>query len=50
MNVLFWLNDELLNDKFISELKEVGLLVFEGYCIVGGMCVSIYNVMLFEGV
>lgn len=50
MNVPFWLNDESLNDKFISESKEAGLLALEGHRIVGGMRASIYNAMPLEGV
>lgn len=50
MNVLFYLVDFVLDKVFFEKLKEVGLMVLKGYCLVGGMCVSIYNVMFVEGV
>ena len=50
MNVPFWLNDESLNEKFVSQSKEAGLLALEGHRIVGGMRASIYNAMPLEGV
>ncbi|GAA71424.1 3-phosphoserine/phosphohydroxythreonine transaminase [Pseudoalteromonas sp. BSi20439] len=50
MNVPFWLVDESLNDKFVKESKEAGLLALEGHRIVGGMRASIYNAMPLEGV
>ena len=50
MNVPFWLNDESLNDKFVAQSKDAGLLALEGHRIVGGMRASIYNAMPIEGV
>lgn len=46
----FWLVDESLNDKFVKESTEAGLLALEGHRIVGGMRASIYNAMPLEGV
>ncbi|WP_286235718.1 3-phosphoserine/phosphohydroxythreonine transaminase [Thalassotalea sediminis] len=50
MNVPFWLADESLNDKFLSEAKEQGLVALKGHRLVGGMRASIYNAMPIEGV
>ena len=50
MNVPFWLKDEALNAKFLSESQEQGLLALKGHRIVGGMRASIYNAMPEEGV
>jgi phosphoserine aminotransferase len=50
MNVPFWLNDESLNEKFVTQSKEAGLLALEGHRIVGGMRASIYNAMPLAGV
>lgn len=50
MNVPFWLADESLNDKFISESENAGLLALLGHRSVGGMRASIYNAMPIEGV
>tara|TARA_B110000211_G_C14018239_1_gene526359 strand:+ start:211 stop:1293 length:1083 start_codon:yes stop_codon:yes gene_type:complete len=50
MNVPFWLNDESLNEKFVTQSKDAGLLALEGHRIVGGMRASIYNAMPLEGV
>ncbi|MGL1957483.1 MAG: 3-phosphoserine/phosphohydroxythreonine transaminase [Colwellia sp.] len=50
MNVPFWLNDESLNDKFIEQSEQQGLMALKGHRIVGGMRASIYNAMPLEGV
>lgn len=50
MNVPFWLSDESLNDDFLAEAKNHGLLALKGHRIVGGMRASIYNAMPIEGV
>lgn len=50
MNVPFWLKDESLNEKFLKESEERGLLALKGHRIVGGMRASIYNAMPIEGV
>ena len=50
MNVPFYLRDESLNDAFLTEAKERGLLQLKGHKSVGGMRASIYNAMPLEGV
>jgi len=50
MNVPFWLTDESLNDKFIEQSEQQGLMALKGHRIVGGMRASIYNAMPIEGV
>jgi len=50
MNVPFFLKNESLNDVFLNEAKEHGLLQLKGHKSVGGMRASIYNAMPFEGV
>ncbi len=50
MNIPFWLQDESLNDKFLSESQAAGLTALKGHRIVGGMRASIYNAMPLEGV
>lgn len=50
MNVPFWLKDESLNEAFLTQAKEKGLLALKGHRIVGGMRASIYNAMPIEGV
>ncbi|MDG1753041.1 MAG: 3-phosphoserine/phosphohydroxythreonine transaminase, partial [Thalassotalea sp.] len=50
MNVPFWLKDESLNDEFLNQAQEQGLLALKGHRIVGGMRASIYNAMPIEGV
>jgi phosphoserine aminotransferase len=50
MNVPFFLRDESLNDAFLAEAKERGLLQLKGHKSVGGMRASIYNAMPLEGV
>jgi len=50
MNIPFWLSDESLNEKFLSQAKEQGLMALKGHRIVGGMRASIYNAMPIEGV
>jgi len=50
MNIPFWLKDESLNDKFLSESQAAGLTALKGHRIVGGMRASIYNAMPLEGV
>lgn len=50
MNVPFNLADESLNDAFLTQAKEAGLLTLKGHRIVGGMRASIYNAMPIEGV
>ncbi len=50
MNIPFNLTDESLNEAFLSESKEAGLLTLKGHKLVGGMRASIYNAMPIEGV
>jgi len=50
MNIPFWLKDESLTDKFLSESQAAGLTALKGHRIVGGMRASIYNAMPIEGV
>jgi len=50
MNIPFWLKDESLNKKFLTEAEEHGLMALKGHRIVGGMRASIYNAMPIEGV
>ncbi|MGA0609109.1 3-phosphoserine/phosphohydroxythreonine transaminase [Caldimonas sp. KR1-144] len=50
MNVPFFLKDERLNDAFLAEANERGLVQLKGHKSVGGMRASIYNAMPLEGV
>lgn len=50
MNVPFLLADDKLNDVFVSEAEQHGLLALKGHRMVGGMRASIYNAMPLEGV
>lgn len=50
MNVTFYLKDESLNEQFITQAKEAGLVALKGHRSVGGMRASIYNAMPIEGV
>ncbi|MGI2261451.1 3-phosphoserine/phosphohydroxythreonine transaminase [Shewanella sp. GXUN23E] len=50
MNVTFQLADEALNNAFLAEAEQRGLLALKGHRIVGGMRASIYNAMPIEGV
>ncbi len=50
MNVPFWLADESLNERFLTESREAGLLGLKGHRFVGGMRASLYNAMPMEGV
>jgi phosphoserine aminotransferase len=50
MNVPFVLADPSLDDQFLAEAREAGLLTLKGHRSVGGMRASIYNAMPEEGV
>lgn len=50
MNIPFWLSDESLNEKFLTQAEQQGLMALKGHRIVGGMRASIYNAMPIEGV
>ena len=50
MNIPFWLKDESLNNEFLAQAEQEGLMALKGHRIVGGMRASIYNAMPIEGV
>jgi phosphoserine aminotransferase len=50
MNVPFSLRDESLNEAFLSQAAERGLVQLKGHRSVGGMRASIYNAMPMAGV
>jgi len=50
MNVPFTLKDSGLDDLFLKESHQQGLLQLKGHKLVGGMRASIYNAMPIEGV
>jgi len=50
MNVTFFLHDERLNEAFLADAREAGLMNLKGHRVVGGMRASIYNAMPIEGV
>jgi phosphoserine aminotransferase len=50
MNATFFLADETLNDTFLAEARQAGLMQLKGHKSVGGMRASIYNAMPMEGV
>ena len=50
MNVTFFLRDERLNDAFLADAREAGLMHLKGHRVVGGMRASLYNAMPIEGV
>ena len=50
MNVPFVTNSKELDNKFIQEAKEQGLVNLKGHRSVGGMRASIYNAMPLEGI
>lgn len=50
MNVTFRLADEALNETFLEQAGQNGLLQLKGHRIAGGMRASIYNAMPTEGV
>lgn len=50
MNVTFKLQDESLNDLFLKQAQDNGLVALKGHRSVGGMRASIYNAMPIAGV
>ena len=50
MNVPFRLKDEKLDEEFLKQAKQRGLVQLKGHRLVGGMRASIYNAMPVEGV
>ncbi len=49
MNVTFVTGDRVLDDKFVKDAAEQGLVNLKGHRLVGGMRASIYNAMPTEG-
>ncbi|WP_269791811.1 3-phosphoserine/phosphohydroxythreonine transaminase [Stenotrophomonas sp. Iso1] len=49
MNIPFFLQDDALNVRFVSESKNAGLLALKGHKAVGGIRASLYNAMPLEG-
>jgi len=50
MNVPFTLKDKSLDDAFLKQAEQQGLLQLKGHKLVGGMRASIYNAMPIQGV
>jgi phosphoserine aminotransferase len=50
MNVPFRLRNEALDEKFLKQAEQSGLVELKGHRSVGGMRASIYNAMPVEGV
>lgn len=50
MNVPFTLRENVLDDVFLAEAEQAGLVALRGHKTVGGMRASIYNAMPLEGV
>ncbi|MBT43708.1 MAG: phosphoserine transaminase [Idiomarina sp.] len=50
MNIPFQLADERLDERFLAEANEAGLMGLKGHRFVGGMRASLYNAMPLEGV
>ncbi len=50
MNVPFILRDSNLDQKFLDQASDAGLVNLKGHRSVGGMRASIYNAMPEEGV
>lgn len=49
MNIPFFLSNEELNARFVSESKAAGLLALKGHKAVGGIRASLYNAMPLGG-
>jgi phosphoserine aminotransferase len=45
MNAVFFIEDETLQNKFLDECKEHGMIGVKGYRTVGGIRVSMYNAL-----
>ena len=50
MNVPFRLRNEALNDEFLKQARQRGMVELKGHRAVGGMRASIYNAMPLDGV
>ncbi len=49
MNIPFFLPDETLTARFVSESKAAGLLALKGHKAVGGLRASLYNALPVAG-
>lgn len=49
MNIPFFLPDETLTARFVTESREAGLLALKGHKAVGGIRASLYNALPVEG-
>lgn len=49
-NIPFFTHSDTLNDEFLAQANEMGLINLKGHRLVGGMRASIYNAMPLEGV
>lgn len=45
MNAVFFIQDEILQQQFLDECKELGMIGVKGYRTVGGIRVSMYNAL-----
>jgi len=50
MNAVFFMNDEQLQNNFIEECKQNGMIGVKGYRTMGGIRVSMYNALKYESV
>ena len=50
MNIPFTLKDATLDEKFLKQAQQNGLLQLKGHRSVGGMRASLYNAMPIDGV
>jgi phosphoserine aminotransferase len=50
MNIPFFLADDALNESFLKQAREAGLLQLKGHKSVGGLRASLYNAMPLAGV
>jgi phosphoserine aminotransferase len=50
MNIPFTLKEAALDEDFLKQAQQNGLLQLKGHKLVGGMRASIYNAMPIEGV
>jgi phosphoserine aminotransferase len=49
MNVTFYLRDETLNEAFLAQASQAGMIGLKGHKSVGGMRASLYNAMPLAG-
>src|SRR5699024_10072273 len=50
MNVAFFLHDEALDQLFLDQARQAGLISLKGHRVLGGMRAAMYNAMPVEGV